>query len=90
MDESERKLIEIQSDLKYIRTSVDEIKSRLGDHDKRIRELETFKESMDAIDSYKKSENAMYSRRIRNYYTLFLVLFTGVNILIEVVIKIWL
>lgn len=89
MDEKPISITEIRSDLKYIKDSLDEIKVGLKEHEVRIRQLETSKEKLDAINQYKTAQDLVNYRKLRNYYTLFLVLFTGLNIAVDVILKVF-
>ena len=88
MEDPTVSIIEIKKDIKYIKDSVDDIKKGIKEHEERIRKLETYKESTDAVNKFKMEETELNYKKLRNYYTLFLLLFTGLNIVVDLLLKV--
>ena len=88
MNDSSISITEIKTDIKYIKDSVDDIKKGIREHEERIRKLEAYKESTDAVNKFKKEEIDTNYKKLRNYYTLFLLLFTGLNIVVDLLLKV--
>jgi cell division septum initiation protein DivIVA len=79
---------EFKSDIKYIKQSIDEIKDKVKEHDDRISSLEKNKVAIEAVDRYKKSESEQLYRSARTWYVLLMIIFTALNIGIEIVLKV--
>jgi len=79
---------EFKSDIKYIKQSIDEIKDKVKEHDDRISSLEKNKVAIEAVDRYKKSESEQLYRSARMWYVLLMVIFTALNIGIEIVLRV--
>jgi len=79
---------EFKSDIKYIKQSIDEIKDKVKEHDDRISSLEKNKVATEAVDRYKKSESEQLYRSARMWYVLLMVIFTALNIGIEIVLRV--
>ena len=88
MEDPNVSIIEIKKDIKYIKDSVDDIKNGIKEHEERLRKLETYMESTNAVNKFKMEETELNYRKLRNYYTLFLLLFTGLNILVDFLLKV--
>ena len=81
-------IAEFKSDIKYIKQSIDEIKDKVKEHDDRISSLEKNKVATEAVDRYKKSENEQLYRSVKMWYVLLMIIFTALNIGIEIVLRV--
>ena len=86
--DDEYNIAEFRGDIKYIKQSIDEIKDKIKEHDERISSLEKNKVAIEAVDKYKKSESEQLYRSARTWYVLLMIIFTALNIGIEIVLRV--
>jgi hypothetical protein len=86
--DDEYNIAEFRGDIKYIKQSIDEIKGKVKEHDDRISSLEKNKVAIEAVDKYKKNESEQIYRSARVYYVILMVVFTAINIGIEIALRV--